>query len=206
MRTKPTRSKDPELIRKIKSYVDEYNRRYLTMPSTQEIGNALGINKSTAYRYLVHMKENDMISYDGRKIGTHRISRKRNAIDVPISDCIPCGSMEEQEEVITDYLSVPKSLLGDGDFFAMKAAGDSMIDAGIDDGDIVIIKRALEANKGDIVAALVDDHESTLKLLAEDEETQSFRLQAQNHTYNWKYVPCKSFSIKGVAVNIMKQI
>ena len=206
MRTKPTRSKDPELILKIKRYVDDYNRRYLRMPNTREIGEAMGVTKTTAYRYLVHMKENDMISYDGRSIETYKISHKQDAIDVPISGCIPCGTPEEQEEVITDYLAVPKSILGNGEFFALRAAGDSMIDAGINDGDIVIVKRASEANEGDIVAALVDGHESTLKLLTEDEETQSLRLQAQNHTYNWKYVPCQSFSIQGVAVNVMKQL
>ena len=53
MRTRPTRSKNPELIRKIKRYVDEYNNRYLEMPSTNEIGKALGVNKTTVYRYLM---------------------------------------------------------------------------------------------------------------------------------------------------------
>ena len=120
MRTRPTRSKNPELIRKIKRYVDEYNNRYLEMPSTNEIGKALGVNKTTVYRYLIYMNEKNIISYDGHGIVTHRIGHKQNASDVPLSTCIPCGSTEEQEEVITDYISVPKSVLEEGDYVALK--------------------------------------------------------------------------------------
>ena len=92
----------------------------INIKSNQEVNNTLGVNKTTVYRYLIYMNEKNIISYDGHGIVTHRIGHKQNAIDVPLSTCIPCGSTEEQEEVITDYISVPKSVLEEGDYVALK--------------------------------------------------------------------------------------
>lgn len=72
-----------------------------------------------------------------------------------------------EEEIIESYVKLPIELVGFGEFFLMKANGDSMIDADIDDGHFVLVRRATEANDGDIVVALVDN-ENTLQRLYHD--------------------------------------
>ena len=204
MRTRPTRSKSPELVRNIKRYVDEYNNRYLSMPSTSEIGKALGVTKTTVYRYLVYMNEKNMISYEGRSIVTHRISHKRNDIDVPLLVRIPCDSPEEQEDIITDYLSVPRSILGDGEFFALKVTDDSMVSADLRKGDIVIFRRDPDpkVKEKSLVAVLVNDGEGKLGHLIKNRKTQSVLFQTQSH----KPDMYDSFEIQGVVVSVIKQL
>ena len=202
MRTRPTRSKNPELIRKIKRYVDEYNNRYLAMPSTDKIGKALGVTKTTVYRYLIYMNEKNIISYDGHGIVTHRIGHKQNAIDVPLSTCIPCGSTEEQEEVITDYISVPKSVLEEGDYVALKVSDDSMICADLHESDVLFVRRDVEAREEDLVVALVENGESRLGRIIKNRNRQSFLFQEANNKCNLH----DSFEVQGVVVCAIKQL
>ena len=206
MRTKPTRSKDPGLMQRIRVYVEDYVRANSHSPSMSQIGKAMNINKSTAYRYLVYMQEQGMLDYDGKVVRTKKIHAMQSQDQIPIVGCIPCGTPMEEEQMAEGYMSVPASVLGEGEFFVLKASGDSMVDAGIEDGDLVFVKRTKVAHDGDIVAALVDDNESTLKRLRYDPEHDSFRLEAQNTSFDWRYIDCRSFHIQGIALHVMKRL
>jgi repressor LexA len=84
------------------------------------------------------------------------------SVSIPLLGDIAAGSPIMAEENIEEYLSFPKASFLNGEHFALKVRGDSMIDEGIYSGDIAVIKKQVTANNGDIVAALVDD-EATLK-------------------------------------------
>ena len=124
---------------------------------------------------------------------------------MPISGVIPCGTPEQQVEDVEEYVFMPRALVGSGDFFILRASGDSMIDAGIDSGDLVVIRRQLEASPGQIVAALVDGG-STLKRLGFDEEDERYYLQPANQAMNYEPIYGSNISIQGVAIRVMKSL
>ena len=170
----PTRVKDAELMKAISLYAQEFFLQAMRSPTTQEIGDHFGINKSTAFRYLKEMDKEGMLSYDGKSIVTRNIAMLQKLQNLPVCGSIPCGPPSDQYEVTEDYLSLPASILGKGEFFALRASGDSMVDAGIQQGDIVIVKRAEEAPPEKIVAALIGrkslTREELLDLFAEDQQ------------------------------------
>ena len=148
------RSKSPKLMKEISVFVDQYYNERHTVPSVNEIAKGVGIAKATSYRYLVAMNDLGMLSYDGtsRTIVTKMISKfSESTVPAPVVGAIPCGTPEEEEENIQEYVSLPVSLFGKGEFYILKASGDSMADAGIEDGDMVVIRKQREADVGDII-------------------------------------------------------
>ena len=156
------RSKNPAyfdlLIRFIDDYIDNYGRS----PSTQEIAGGTGLSPATVSRYLSRMREDGIIDYSGhRNIVTKRNSAtETNA--VPVLGSVSCGIPKFAEENIEEYVKLPVSLFGKGDFFLLRASGNSMIEAGIDSGDLVLVRRQDYAAPGQIVVALMEE-EATLK-------------------------------------------
>ena len=112
-------------------------------------------------------------------------------------------------EDIEGYISVDDEYLGDGEYFALTASGSSMKDVGIDEGDIVYIKRQMTAENGDIVAAIISDEitgESiaTLKRFYKDEAHKRFILHPENREMSDIIV--KDVSIVGIAVRVLKNL
>ena len=200
------RSKNPELMKNIQSYVNQYCLETSRTPSVAEIANALGISKGCAQNYLKAMDEKQMISYQDGELNT-RVSNKcrTDQVGVPIAGVIPCGTPEEQVEDVEEYVFMPRALLGSGEFFMLRASGDSMVDAGIDSGDLVVVRRQLDAVPGQIVAALVDGG-STLKRLEYDSEAERFILLPENHERSYPPIEGSNISIQGVAIRIIKSI
>ena len=191
---------------RIFAYVEDFisvNRR---SPSTQEIADGTGIGKTTVWTYLNEMAGDDLVVYDGKTVETkksHEVSMQQVA--VPLVGVIPCGTPEEQEEQIEAYFPLPRALLGPGEFFMLQGSGDSMVDAGINDGDIVVLRRTTEASPGDIVAALTD-HESTLKTLRFDDRKKRYYLHPENQAKGYRDIYPETLSVQGVAVKIIKDI
>ena len=100
---------------------------------------------------------------------------------------------------------MPRALLGEGKFFILRADGDSMVDAGIDEGDLVVVRRQLEATSGQIVAALVDGG-STLKRLCYNSKNDQYELHPENKEKNYPPVEGNHISIQGVAVKVLKSL
>ena len=105
--------------------------------------------------------------------------------------------------MIEKYVALPRTLLGSGEFFILRASGDSMVDAGIDSEDLVVIRRGFEAQPGKFVAALVDK-ESTLKRLDYDKDGERLVLYPENKDKNYPVIRSNNFSIQGVAVHVLK--
>ena len=198
------RSKNPELMNEIKEYIEGYYLQNRQSPSTTKIADAVGIARGTAYKYLVEMAKRNMIEYNGQDISTD-VTRKYNTeqTQTPIIGSVPCGSPQYEEENIEEYVSLPTAIFGKGDFFILKASGQSMIEAGIDDGVLVVVRKQIEANEGDIVVALVDN-QNTLKRYYRDDENKKIILHPENK--KMKDIIVEECFIQGVACNIIKSI
>ena len=198
------RSKSIELMNEIKKYIEEYYLQYRQSPSTTKIAEAVGIARGTAYKYLVEMSERNMIEYDGQEISTEVIRKyNKEQTQTPIVGSVPCGSPQYEEENIEEYVSLPTAIFGKGDFFILRASGQSMIGAGIDDGDLVVVRKQVEADEGDIVVALVDN-QNTLKRYYRDNANKKIILHPENKTM--KDIIVEDCYIQGVACHIIKKI
>ena len=205
------RSKSQKLMNEISAYVDQYYNERHTVPSVNEIAKGVGIAKTTSYRYLVAMNDLGMLSYDGpsRTIVTKMISKfSDSTVPAPVVGAIPCGTPEEEEENIQEYVSLPVSLFGKGEFYILKASGDSMVDAGIEDGDLVVIRKQQEASVGDLVVALDESNANTLKKYGGiDAASHAAILLYQNQEkYPDKRILVKELIVQGVARHVIKAL
>lgn len=199
------RTKNAEYFNKLEHYIDGYREENGVAPSIREIESELGISKSTVSRYLSFMREQGMIEYEGpRRINTKKAQQTRNeTIKVPVLGAISCGIPKFAEENIEEYIRLPVALFGRGDFFILRAYGDSMIDANIEDGDLVLIRQQNHADPGQIVVALMED-EATLKRYYPEPEHHRVRLHPENSSMEDVYVPyC---TVQGVAVKVLKDL
>ena len=198
------RTKDSGLMDKILSEINSFYSESGRTPSTRELAERLGFSHTTMARYLRTMSDLSMIEYSQNGISTEKIAKYGSAfVDVPLVGSISCGLPLLAEQSIEAYFRLPVELTGAGEYFFLKANGDSMIDAGISDGDLVLIRRATSANLGDIVVAVVDN-ENTLKLLYYDEKRQKIVLHAENARYS--DIELDECQIQGVAVKVIKDL
>ena len=198
------RKKDPQIMREIKSFIEDYYFEYHQSPSLQKIATAVGIGRTTAYRYIVDMNENGMLHYDGKRIETKNIRRSDFKMNrVPLLGGVACGSPELTEEDFEEFIALPVALFGEGEFFVLHTHGDSMIDAGINEGDKVVVRKQDYASAGDIVVALVDN-ETTLKTYYPEPEKRRVRLHPENKTM--EDIIVKECNIQGVAKYVIKKL
>lgn len=139
-------------------------------PTVREIGDRFGITVKGAYDHLKAIEKKGYIRCTTNKsraieILSEKISKSSSDVQsIPLVGRIAAGAPILAQENIEDYIKLPKSMVPSGELFALQVKGDSMIEKGINDGDIAIIKKQNSAHSGDIVAALIDD-EATLKTL-----------------------------------------
>ena len=199
------RSMSLELMHRIKDYIEEYYERRSSAPTVREIAASMKIAVSSAHRYLVAMAQKGMIYYENGVLSTAKIQMMSPKVSpAPIVGSIPCGAPDEREAQIEAYLPLSVSFFGNGNFYALRASGNSMTEAQIDDGDMVIIRQQQTAEIGDIVAALTDEDKSTLKRLCFDQERQSYYLHPENRDMENIYV--SDLQIQGVATYVIKAL
>ena len=199
------RSKSTELMSQIRGYIERYFDRYSSTPTVREIAGAMHISTSSAHRYLVAMAERNMISYGNGILSTAKIEMMTPQVNhAAIVGSIPCGTPEEKEAQIEEYLPLSVSVFGSGSFYVLRASGNSMIDAQIDDGDLVIIREQEKANLEDIVVALTDEEKNTLKRLRYDHDKESYYLHPENKELDDIYV--KKLRIQGIATHVIKAL
>ena len=122
---------------------------------------------------------------------------------VPVLGKIAAGAPIEALENQTETLPLSKNFLGSNEYFALKVEGDSMIDAGINTGDYVIIKKTNIAESGKIVVALIDDHEATLKRMRK--KGPSIALESANPAYETKIYNNERVKIQGVLASLYRK-
>jgi repressor LexA len=126
-----------------------------------------------------------------------------DAIDLPLYGKIAAGTPIEALRDHSDTIGVPASMLGGGEHYALTVEGDSMIEAGILDGDVVLIKRCDTAENGTIVVALVDDSEATLKRLRR--KGASIALEPANQKYETRIFGPDRVKVQGRLVGLLRQ-
>jgi repressor LexA len=135
-------------------------------PTVREIGDRFNITVKGAYDHMKAIEKKGYIKTEQNKsraiVITGDDCASAPSITIPLVGRIAAGTPVLAQENIDDYLSFPQGAFPRGDFFALRVKGDSMIEGGIFDGDIAIIKKQNTAINGDIVAAMIDD-EATLK-------------------------------------------
>lgn len=199
------RTKDKALIKEIKRCIEAYYADYGDTPSVRYIADEVGGSKSNVQRYLDYMQATGILQTgeDGYETDVIRATDART-ISVPKLGYVPCGPLSEEYECIDGYIKLPLSFVGDtSKCFILTASGNSMIDAGIRSGDLVLVRQQPTANYNDIVVALVDN-EVTLKRYRPDPENEQIILHPENK--RMKDMIVKDCVIQGVAIKVIKDL
>ena len=177
------------------------NRGY--PPTVREIGKAVGLrSSSTVHGYLRRLENKGAIKRDPTKPRAIEIaSEHRNSIvSVPVLGRVAAGEPLLAVENIDDVVVFSRQLAGDGDLFLLKVRGDSMVEAGIIEGDLLLVRRQTSATNGDIIVALLGK-EATVKRFYK--EQGHVRLQPEN--YAMKPIISKQVDILGRVVGLYRQ-
>lgn len=170
-------------------YIKKYIVEHGYPPATREIGAALGLSSpATVHTHLKRLEDAGYIKKTNSKFRTIEIlveneyeQKNDDLVKVPLLGKITCGSPIEAIEMPDEWFTLPANLIPAKEtVFTLKASGDSMINKGIYDGDIVIVQKQKVARNGDIVVAMTMDNEVTLKTFYK--EKTGIRLQPENDT------------------------
>lgn len=193
--------------REILAWVKAFIRDHGMPPTVREIGDAFDIKSSSVFHLLKELERKGYL--ERGELGARSLivkGRKRvpcGCEEVPIVGRIPAGRPVEAIEDETGRLHVNKGLLRGRGGFALQVVGDSMVDAGILDGDYVIIRKQETAEDGDVIVALIED-EATLKRF--HREGDGVRLDPANRTMQPIHVRTGEFRIQGKVVGIQRHI
>ena len=181
-----------ELTRRQKdvlNFIKEFMVSHGYPPTVREICDELGLSSpATAHTHLGQLESKGYIRKNSNKnraiellVENEFLTKNENVIDVPLLGKITAGNPIEAIERPDEYFSLPAYLIPtQKEVFTLKVSGESMINAGIFDGDIVIVERCNTARNGEIVVAMTDENEVTLKTFYK--ENGHFRLQPENDT------------------------
>ncbi len=175
-------------------------------PSVREIGESVGLrSSSTVHGYLQRLQERGYIRRDPSKPRAievlDRVREKQEVVEVPLIGQITAGEPILAEENVEDYVPLPLELAPGDNTFLLKVRGDSMMNAGILDGDFVIVRQQPTAQDRDIVAALIED-EATVKTFYREDE--GVRLQPENPLYEPIFV--KDLIILGRVIGLFRRL
>ena len=177
---------------KILAYIEKATLQKGYPPSVREICDATGLKStSTVHGHLIRLEKKGLLYRDSMKpraisVPSDHQMYRTEMINVPIVGRVSAGSPILATENIEDYIALPQSMLGEGEHYVLGVRGESMIEAGIMDGDYVVVRKQRTAYNGDIVVAMVED-DATVKRFYR--ENGHFRLQPENSTMEPIIVP-----------------
>ena len=179
-------------------------------PSVREIGDAVGLKSpSTVHMHLNKLEQLGAIrreSEKNRAIDVVGASPMRNIsmASVPLIGRVTAGQPVLAVENIEETYPLPTDLVGHDDVFMLKVDGESMIQAGIFDGDFIIVRDQDSARNGDIVVALVDGEEATVKRFFHEKD--HIRLQPENDAFSPIFVSPQDIEVAGKVIGLMRAI
>ena len=204
------RSKSTELMGQISNYIGDYYRQHHSTPTTREIASTVGLSPAAGYKYLVEMDKRGMLSYENGEItDLPKINKTPTGyFSAPLVGSIRCGDPETEEAEVEMYVSLPEAIFGKGEFYLLRASGDSMEDEDICDGDLVLIRKQPDCEVGDIVVALDENSENTLKVYGGiDKRTKKVILKYANEAvYPGKRILVGELTVQGVAKHVIKAL
>ena len=198
---------------KLLQFISDFQNKSNVTPSFDEMKDGLGLkSKSGIHRILSALEERGYIRKLNNRARAIEIIKfpnnkteysNSNSIPIPILGKIAAGHPIEAISDNTNYLDIPQSLLGKGEYFLLEVEGDSMINAGIFDGDQVIIEKRNDAKNGEIVVALIDNNEATLKRIYK--RGQQLALQPENPTFKTIIYGPDRVQIQGVLKQLIRK-
>ncbi|MFI3165083.1 MAG: transcriptional repressor LexA [Bacillota bacterium] len=197
------RSKNEDRLNGIFEYMGDVARDESRVASISEIADRFGMKKANAYQYVLELKERGLVESLG-KIGYAVIDKreKERFNGVSVVGEVACGQPIFDEENIEEIITLPERFTGKGEFFFLRAKGDSMINAGINHGDLVLIRKQSTAEQGQIIVVLCEDSEATLKRFYK--EKGKAILHPENDSMEDIIVfDCR---IQGVAIKVIKDL
>jgi len=183
-------------------FIKSYREKKGYAPSLEEIKRHLGLSSvSTAHYHVKRLQESGYLQKEYNQPRAVSPLEEKETIVVPIIGTITAGQPIEAIEVPDDTVTISKDAVGKfGNYYALRVEGNSMIDEGIYDGDIVVIRQQSVADNGQTVVAIINDNEATLKKIYREKDR--FRLQPANLTLFPIYT--KEVEIRGVVVKIIR--
>ena len=200
---------------KLLKFIIDYQNENNVTPSFDEMKDGLDLkSKSGIHRIVSALEERGYIKKLNNRaraieiiknvnlIDTENGKNKNSIISIPILGKIAAGLPIEAISDNTNYIELPETLLKKGEYFILNVEGDSMIEAGIFDGDQVVIRKANDANNGEIVVALIDNNEATLKRIFK--RGQQVALQPENSNYKTVIYGPDRIQIQGVLKHLIR--
>ncbi len=212
--------------RELLNFLMKYQAEFDHAPSFEEMKEAIGLkSKSGIHRLVSALEERGHIrrlanraraieivdvsapvAKDTDKKTTDNVVQAQfgqsTSLSLPLLGQIAAGTPIEALSDNSRFLDVPASMIGAGEHFALEIVGDSMVEAGIHDGDTVVIKKTEVASHGDIVVALIDEHEATLKTLRK--EDGRIGLEPANRHYQTRYFSNNAVRIQGKLAGLIR--
>lgn len=167
--------------KKILDFINLYSEQKGYSPSLEEIKKKLKLKSvSTIHQHLEELKKTGFIKRSKNQKRSIDVKSTSSMIKIPLLGTIAAGQPIEAIEIPDEYITLPKNDLGQGKHYTLRVKGDSMIDDGIFDGDIVVIREQNIADDGQTVVAIIDDNQATLKKFYR--ENKRVRLEPRNPT------------------------
>ena len=202
------RYKSSEMMQKIVRVIEYCRIHDGASPSVKYIADAVKLSKSTVHAYLLEMNERGMIKYAPGDINTGKTAMISTVnTTTPIVGSVKCGDPQLEEAEILGYVRLPSSIFGVNDMYILNARGDSMADAGIDDGDTVVVENRQFPEVNDIVVAMDDEGANTLKRYKGVNANGQARLAYENaENYPGREILLDSMRIQGIAKFVIKKL
>lgn len=208
---------------KLLMFISKTTKETGCCPSFDEMKNALGLKSKSGIHALIDaLVERNFLRkmpHKARALEVLRLPKLKPSsiiaeeklkeeallgatVEIPLYGKIAAGTPIEAIANETDKINIPLNMIHGGEFYALKIEGDSMVEAGIMDGDTVIIKRSNTAQNGDIAVALVDDCEATLKKIKKDGD--DILLIPYNKDYETRRLPANRVKIQGILSSLIR--
>ena len=192
--------------REILDFLNEFIDKHGYAPSLEEVGRRFGLSSlATVHKHLTNLQDKGFIKRVWNRSRSVELVPTRvgaRAVDLPLLGNVAAGAPIEAV-VSSETVAVPEDLVGKRDTYALRVRGDSMIDEQIRDGDVVIVEDRKSAQNGEMVIALLQGAEVTLKKFYRDNER--VRLQPANDTMQPLIVDANQVQIQGVIVGVMRR-
>ena len=198
---------------KLLQFINNFQLKSNVTPSFDEMKDGLGLkSKSGIHRILSALEERGYIKKLNNRARAIEVLKfpnnktkysNNNSITIPILGKIAAGHPIDAITDNTNYIDIPQSLLGKGEYFLLEVEGDSMINAGIFDGDQVIIEKRNDAKNGEIVVALIDNNEATLKRIYK--RGQQLALQPENPAFKTVIYGPDRVQIQGILKQLFRK-
>ena len=193
--------------KEIFDFIRRYASKYGYPPTVREIGKAVGLHSSsTVHAHLANLEKVGMLRRDPTKpraieLMVDRAKRAIGRSGLPLVGQVAAGEPVLAEENIEEYLEVPAVIGGDRGDYVLRVKGDSMKEAGILEGDYVVVREADEALNGEIVVALIEDEATVKRFFREKDRV---RLQPANKDY--KPIRTRDANVLGRVVGVFRRV